>query len=63
MSCGKVEYLPDLKYWYSANTGMNDWLSSRKKEYGEVVKHIGLKQKHYHCIENTFQVIEALLKK
>jgi hypothetical protein len=33
MACAKVEYVPELKYWYTANTGLNDWRTPKKKEY------------------------------
>ena len=34
MACGRIEYVPELKYWYTANTGLNDWRTNRKREYG-----------------------------
>lgn len=30
MSCGRVKYLPELVYWYNANTGLNDRLTLHK---------------------------------
>lgn len=62
MSCGRVTYVPELKYWYTANTGINDWRTPRKDEYKGVAKHISKKQKRYHCINNVFEVIIAVLE-
>lgn len=36
MACGKVSYVPELKYWYTAYTGLNDWMTDKKKAYKEV---------------------------
>lgn len=33
MSCGRVRYLPELTYWYTADTGINDWRTPKKFEY------------------------------
>ena len=47
LACGKVSYLPELKYWYTANTGFNDVLTDRQEEYREVFEHIRDSQKPY----------------
>lgn len=55
MSCGKLGYEPQLSYWYTANTGINDWRTTKQKQYRDVKLHIQKTQKHYHCIDNVFK--------
>lgn len=40
MSCQRVKYVRELEYWYTSNTGLNDWRTPDKKGYKEVVVHI-----------------------
>lgn len=50
--------IPELEYWYTANNGNNEWrspLSERDKVYW----HIKRDQKHYHCINNVFEIGES----
>ena len=61
MSCGRNIYVPEMKYWYTANTGFNDWRTTRQTEYMMVKNHIAKNQKHYHCINNVFQMIKDIL--
>ena len=61
MSCGRVEYIPELEYWYNANTGINDWRTTDQTNYGRAKRHINFVQKHYQCIHKTIRQIEAAL--
>ena len=61
MSCEKVEYVPELKYWYTANTGLNDWRTNRQKEYREVAAHIRETQWPYQCINQVFKDIYEIV--
>ena len=61
MSCGRVEYITELKYWYTANTGINDWRTPRQFEYMTVKNHIANSQRHYHCINHVFKQMSIAL--
>ena len=54
MSCEKVVYVPELKYWYTSNTGLNDWRTPKREEYKGVAAHIR-SQKSYECINKVFR--------
>lgn len=59
MSCGRLNYLTELRYWYTANTGINEWRNPNS-DYGPIHRHIA-NQKHYTCINDVFQaIIEAV---
>ena len=62
MACQKVVYVRELKYWYTSNTGFNDWRTNRSKEYGDVVVHIREGQKPYMCISNAFREMHKTVK-
>jgi hypothetical protein len=57
MSCGRVDYVPELEYWYNANTGINDWMGGTTKSYVDSLNHINVIQKHYQCIHKTIAQI------
>lgn len=55
MSCQRVKYVRELEYWYTSNTGLNDWRTPDKKGYKEVVVHIRQVQQPYECISKVFK--------
>jgi hypothetical protein len=57
LACGKVQYIPEILYWYFTNTGNNDYQTPRQREYGQVMKHIAESQRHYECVDN--KLVEA----
>ena len=57
MSCGRVDYIPELEYWYNANTGINDWYNPDQQAYGKAKIGINTRQKHYQCIHKTITQI------
>ena len=59
MSCGRVSYIPEIEYWYNANTGGNDWLSVKKKTYFDTLVHMNSVQKHYQCLHKTLAQMEV----
>lgn len=62
MSCGRVDYITEVEYWYNANTGINDWYSPDQGNYGRTKTGINTRQKHYQCIHKIIKQIEIALK-
>lgn len=61
MSCQKVEYIPELMHWYNGNTGANDYIHARSKEYSEAKLGID-REKPYRCIEDVFRELKRSKK-
>lgn len=61
LACGKVQYIPEILYWYFTNTGTNDYQTPRQREYGQIMKHISESQKHYECVDNKLVEVKRAI--
>lgn len=61
MSCGRVQYIPEMTMWYNVETGYSEISTSRQAERNKINDHIINSQKRYHCVNNYFEVIRSVL--
>ena len=54
MACGKVDYVPEMLYWYNSMTGSNDWRQIKTSTYQDAYNGI-LSKKPYLCIEDIMR--------
>ena len=63
MSCRRMIYLPDINYWYNANTGLNDWRTSYSQASKDANYHIIRVQPGCVCASDSFRKMYEAVKK